>query len=99
MPGEPHPNGLSSVYVDPYAAAVLHARAWHEADAGTRAFAWIYPLHIGELGGALHKTAVFLSGLALAGLGASGGWLWWSRRRPDAAARGTVRTYRPQEDR
>jgi uncharacterized iron-regulated membrane protein len=47
----------------------------------------IYPLHTGELGGPLHETLTALLGLALGGLGLSGGWLWWRRRAVASAAR------------
>jgi len=80
MPDEPHPHGISSVWLDPVSAQVLGARRWDELDAGTGAVAVIYPLHTGELGGLLLQIVVACVGLALAGLGFSGIWLWWRRR-------------------
>lgn len=78
---DPHPNGLSSVYVHPDTQQVLAVHRWDALDIGTSAYSWIYPLHIGELGGWATWVLTLLSGLALSGLGMSGVWLWWRRRR------------------
>lgn len=80
-PDDPHPNGLTSVWLHPTGHAVLAVHRWHTLDTGTRAYAWVYPLHIGELGGRVHTVLTLIAGLALAGLGASGLWLWWRRGR------------------
>jgi uncharacterized iron-regulated membrane protein len=40
-----------------------------------------YPLHTGELGGVLMEILAGLNGLVLGGLGISGIWLWWHRRK------------------
>jgi len=77
---EPHPHGISSVWLDPSSGAVLAARRWNELDPGAGAVAVLYPLHTGVLGGPLLETAIAVVGLALAGLGISGLWLWWRRR-------------------
>lgn len=81
LPGEPHPNGLSSVWLHPASAQVLAVQRWHALDPGARAYSFMYPLHIGELGGPAHLVLTGLLGLALAGFGAGGIWLWWRRRR------------------
>jgi uncharacterized iron-regulated membrane protein len=83
---DPHPNGISSVWLHPLTGELLSVRRWQDLDAGSGAVAIIYPLHTGVLGGPLHEAVVALLGLALAGLGVSGLWLWW-RRRALAAAR------------
>lgn len=80
LPDDPHPNGLSSVYIDPRTAQVLAVHRWNELDPGASAVAVIFPLHTGELGGVLLEITVALGGLALGGLGISGIWLWWRRR-------------------
>lgn len=77
---DPHPNGMSSVWIDPRSAEVLAVQRWNTLDPGTRATAVVYPLHTGELGGAALETAVAIGGLTLGGLGISGVWLWWRRR-------------------
>ena len=78
---DPHPNGLTSVWIDPRDGTVLRADRWDRLDPGARAVAFVYPLHTGALGGGWLEPVIFLGGLALGTLGASGVWLWW-RRRP-----------------
>lgn len=81
LPDDPHPNGLSSVWLHPVDGRVLAQQRWNQLDLGGRSTAWIYPLHAGTLGGPLHEVATGLVGLSLFGLGFSGAWLWWRRRR------------------
>ncbi|MDC6166220.1 PepSY-associated TM helix domain-containing protein [Paucibacter sp. XJ19-41] len=81
LPDDPHPNGLSSVWLHPVDGALLAQQRWNSLDLGGRSTAWIYPLHTGTLGGPLHEAATGLIGLSLFGLGFSGAWLWWRRRR------------------
>lgn len=88
LPDDPHPNGLTSVWIDPRTADVLAVQRWDALDPGARATAVIFPLHTGELGGAALETAVALGGLTLGGLGISGVWLWWRRRSIKQAATG-----------
>ena len=85
LPDEVHPNGLSSVWVDPYAGRVVAQWQWNEPPPGTRAFQWMYPLHTGALGGVVHEALTFVLGLVLAALGGSGIWLWWRGRAARAA--------------
>lgn len=84
LPDDPHPNGLTSVWCHPASGAVLQVDRWNRLDVGARAYAVIYPLHTGTLGGLAHEALNLLLGLALAGLGASGWWMWWLRRRARA---------------
>lgn len=77
---DPHPNGLTSVWMHPRTGAVLRADRWNELDPGSRANSIVYPLHTGELGGLALETLNALLGLALAMLGVTGLWLWWRRR-------------------
>ena len=83
---DPHPNGLSSVWLDPRTGRVLGVDLWRGLDPGARATVIVYPLHTGELGGPLGEAVAALSGLALAGLGVTGIWLWFRRRRIASAA-------------
>lgn len=48
---DPHPNGLTSVWLHPKTGAVLAANRWNQRDPGARALSYVYPLHTGELGG------------------------------------------------
>ena len=86
LPDDPHPNGLSSVWLDPRDGKVLAVQRWNALDPGARAVTWVYPLHTGELGGPLLEAVVAVSGLALAMLGVTGTWLWYKRRRARAPA-------------
>lgn len=77
-----HPNGLSSVWLNPYTGTILSTYRWNELDTGARIITVIYPLHTGELGGVALTIAVSLIGLLLAGLGISGIWMWTRRTWP-----------------
>ncbi|OWQ82965.1 hypothetical protein CDN99_27530 [Roseateles aquatilis] len=81
LPGEPHPNGLSSIWAHPVDGHVLTQLRWDRLDLAGRSTAWIYPLHSGELFGTAHRVVNGLLGLALFGMGVTGVWLWWRRRR------------------
>lgn len=91
---DPHPNGLSSVWLHPVTGELLATHRWSELDPGSRAFAYVYPLHIGALGGNVTRVTTFLSGATLTGFGVSGLWLWWRRRR----VRTRLRTPMPPRD-
>lgn len=79
LPDDPHPNGLTSVWLHPTSGERLGIHRWNELDLGARAYSVIYPLHSGELGGGAHTVVNAVLGLSLFGLGASGLWLWWRR--------------------
>jgi uncharacterized iron-regulated membrane protein len=78
---EVHPNGLSSAWLHPQTAEVLRVVRWNDAGAGALGFQYLYPLHVGALGGTAHRLAVAACGMALFLLGAAGAWLWWRRGR------------------
>ena len=80
VPDDPHPNGRSTVWLDPRDGSVLAAQRWNELDPGARINSVVYPLHTGELGGVAGGAVVALLGLGLGALGISGIWLWWRRR-------------------
>jgi len=86
LPDDPHPTGLTTVWFHPASGELLAVRRWSELEAGARGNSYIYPLHTGELGGPAHEALNALSGVAAAGLGVTGGWLWWRRRRARAGA-------------
>lgn len=81
LPDDPHPNGLTSVWLHPGNGSVLQVARWDSLDAGNRLVATLYPLHTGALGGPLHEGLVGLTGLALATAGGAGWLLWWKRRK------------------
>jgi uncharacterized iron-regulated membrane protein len=78
---DPHPNGLSSVWLHPQTGAVLRVDRWTQLDIGARLYAWVYPFHAGLLAGAAGVLATAAAGVVLFGFGVSGTWLWWLRRR------------------
>ena len=84
---DPHPNGLTSVWLHPRTGAVLRVDRWNELDPGALAVSVVYPLHTGVLGGGWLQPIVFLNGSALGVLGFTGVWLWGRRRRRNAALR------------
>lgn len=86
LPEDPHPNGLTSVWLHPATGEVLGTVRFDRLDAGHRAVSVIYPLHTGALGGPLHTVVTGLLGAGLAALGGTGLWLWWKRRRPQVQA-------------
>lgn len=81
LPDDPHPNGLTSVWLHPWSGEVLAIHRWNELDPGARAVAVIYPLHTGALGGTWLEAVMAASGLALTALGITGIGLWWRRNR------------------
>lgn len=80
LPGDPHPIGMSTAWLDPLSGRVRAARRWSELDAGTRAFSFVYPLHTGGLSGLSTLLLTLAGGLALAAFGCTGVWLWTQRR-------------------
>jgi len=79
--GDDHPNGLGFVRLDPWTGAVLSVVPWQQASPGVAPFAWVYPLHIGELGGVAHKVVLKAVGLSPGFLLIAGTWLWWRKRK------------------
>lgn len=77
---DPHPNGLSSVWLHPLTGDVLQSTRWNQLDIGSRIITVIYPLHTGALGGWPLTVAIGLLGLTLTGLAISGFWLWGRRQ-------------------
>jgi len=77
---DPHPIGMSTVWLDVVSGQVRLARRWSELDPGTRAYSFMYPLHTGELVGSVTLLITLAAGGALAGYGTTGLWLWCRRR-------------------
>ena len=74
QPGEWHPNGRTTVLIDPATSRVVRILDAQRLTGGERAVNAIYPLHAGAVGGWLYEWVTVLSGLALAALGAIGTW-------------------------
>ena len=81
LPDDPHPNGLTSVWLHPDNATPIRSDLWSELDLGTHAYAYIYPLHIGELWGTPWTILVFITGGVLSAYAVTGFLLWVRRRR------------------
>ena len=74
QPGEWHPNGRTTVLIDPASSRVVRVLDAQTLTGGERAVNAIYPLHAGAVGGWLYEGLTVLSGLALAALGLVGTW-------------------------
>lgn len=81
LPDDPHPNGLTSVWIHPDSATLLRADRWSGLGPGTRAYSYVYPFHTGALWGPVWTGLTFLFGTALTAYGLTGLMLWWRRRR------------------
>jgi uncharacterized iron-regulated membrane protein len=81
QPGEWHPNGRTTVTVDPATSRVVSSSDANSLPAGVRAFNALYPLHASSVGGWLYDGVTVLSGLAMAGLGGVGAWAFLARPR------------------
>lgn len=80
QPGEWHPNGRTTVLIDPATSGVARATDAQTLTQGERAIHAIYPLHAGSVGGWLYEWVTVLSGVALAALGGVGLWAFLGQR-------------------
>lgn len=80
QPGEWHPNGRTTVLIDPATSGVVRATDARTLSSGERTIHAIYPLHAGSVGGWLYEWVTVLSGLALAALGGVGLWAFLGQR-------------------
>jgi uncharacterized iron-regulated membrane protein len=78
--GDPHPYGRSTVWLNARNGDVLRVDHWKTQPPAERMFTWIYPLHSGQLAGAIGFIGTAISGISLLGFGITGTWLWWIRR-------------------
>lgn len=81
QPGEWHPNGRTTVTIDPATSQVVATSDAHALPAGMRAYNALYPLHASSVGGWLYDGITVLGGLAMAGLGGVGAWAFVARPR------------------
>lgn len=72
QPGEWHTNGRTMVWLEPATSVVLGAADAQAANAGSRLFSSLWPIHAAKLG-LVWKWLTFLGGLALAALSLYGG--------------------------
>jgi len=76
LPGEWHPNGRSTVQVDPVTGALIRAVDANKLSRGERLYNTAYPLHAASVGGLAFALVTCLSGVALAWLSGAGIWAW-----------------------
>lgn len=83
--GEWHPNGRTTVLIDPATSRVVQVIDAQRLQPGLRATNALYPIHAASIGGWPYRILTALSGLALAALGGIGTWSFLikpRRRRP-----------------
>lgn len=80
QPGEWHPNGRTTVSIDPATSRVAATTDAQRLAGGTRLFNALYPVHAATIGGWLYEAVTVLSGLAMAGLGGVGLWAFLAQR-------------------
>lgn len=81
LPGEWHPNGMNTVFLDASSGAILKVQDTRSATPDQRAMFLRYPLHIGEWGGVFSKALLFLAGLSLPAFWLTGVLLWLRKRK------------------
>jgi uncharacterized iron-regulated membrane protein len=79
LSGEMHPNGRSLVYLDQYSGSVLQVESALQTPLGTRVGSYLYPIHVGLLGGTVTRVLQVVVGFVLAGLFFTGLLMWWNR--------------------
>jgi uncharacterized iron-regulated membrane protein len=81
QPGEWHPDGRSSLWLDPYNATVVGSDDARAAGRGSRISNALYPIHTAAVGGVLWHTVAAITGLMPTFLLCTGALFWWTRRR------------------
>ena len=82
-------------YFDAASGAFVHEVNPYTDSAGLVMIRAVYPLHSGEMGGALSVFLVFILGLATAEQCITGTWLWLKKRGPRIAAKKARQTEAP----
>ncbi|MBA4344187.1 MAG: PepSY domain-containing protein [Methylibium sp.] len=73
--------GATRLWLDARSGAPLGLFLPRGAAAGDTVSSWLINLHLGTVGGRPYQLLLLLLGLAVAGLSASGVYLWWRKRR------------------
>lgn len=85
-----HPQGLSTVTVDPYDATPMAVAPLAAQPAGQRMFDWLFALHVGELLGTPYRVFLVLVGLAPTLLLGTGLVVWTRRRKTRGNGRAAI---------
>lgn len=81
QPGEWHPNGRTTVTIDPATSRAVATSDANALPTGVRAYNAFYPLHASSVGGWLYSAVTALSGVAMAALGVVGAWAFLGKPR------------------
>lgn len=79
-PDHAAPSAATSTWVDAYRGRVLRHVGWAELSTVGAVSNALYAVHVGSIAGLPGRIAVLLAALVLAGLCATGPWMWWKRR-------------------
>ena len=79
FPNDPHPNGVSTIYLDRYSGEILQADSVNSATLANRILNLLYPLHIGSYGGIYLRLVHAIAGLAPIVLFVTGVLMWRQR--------------------
>ncbi|MEG4028419.1 MULTISPECIES: PepSY-associated TM helix domain-containing protein [unclassified Microcoleus] len=79
FPNEPHPNGVSTIYIDQYSGKILQADSVNSASVANRILNSLYPLHIGSYGGIYLRLVHAIAGLPAIVLFVTGVMMWRQR--------------------
>lgn len=80
QPWEWLPNGRTTLWFAAADGRLIEARNPAQATAQVQAYAMLYPLHAGKVGGLAYRLVMTASGLALGLLGTLAVWSFWFRR-------------------
>src|SRR5690606_29111800 len=72
-------DGRRQVYYNRYDGTDLGHYVAGALLVGSEIIDWLYPVHTGLYGGTVTRLLAVIAGFSLAGLSASGLWLWYSR--------------------
>lgn len=78
--------GTTSVDFDAATGAVVASYVPTGAASGDTITSWLLALHMADVWGQPFKVAVFLLGIATAGLSGTGVWIWWRKRKARSVA-------------
>ncbi len=84
-------DGTTQIYFNRYTGAEVGRYVAGTTSAPSEAIDWLFTFHTGLWGGVITRALMVLVGLTLAGMAASGLWLWYSRTRRKKRAPATQR--------
>lgn len=79
--GSPNVRALNRVFFERHTGRITAVRDWDNLSGLAVAEDWAFPIHSGEVFGALGQFLVLLSGLVMPFLFVTGAWLWWKKRK------------------